>query len=432
MTLVASPARRIAFAILQELEGSGPTLDDRLAQPDAEELDPRERAFLHELLLGSLRRRGAIDHALGALSDRPLDRLSPDVRAALRLGAHQILHLRVPPHAAVSESVDLVRAGRTRAPGFVNAILRRLVRDGPPTEADPALEPRRWLTTSGSLPDWLADRWLARLGAATTVARARALLDEPPTFFRANPRVPDALARAEAAGLAPRAAAVPGAWEAGGGRIADLARDGVLYPQDQGSQLVAHLAATPGDLLDACAAPGGKSTLLDDLLGPSARVIAGEPSPRRLRTLAHLVRRWGATQVRVVGADALRPPFPGASFDAVLLDAPCSGLGTMARHPDLRWRLHGRDLPALAERQAAMLSSLASHVKPGGRLVYAVCSVEPEENEGVLAPFLAAHPEFAPEPLPSWAGPFTEGPHVKMRPETHAGDAFFAARLRRS
>ncbi len=429
---MASPARRIAFTILQELEGRGPTLDDRLAQPDAEALDPRERAFLHELLLGSLRRRGAIDHALGALSDRPLERLSPDVRAALRLGAHQVLHLRVPPHAAVSESVALVGTGRTRASGFVNAILRRLVRDGRPREVDPVLEPRRWLTTSGSLPAWLADRWLERLGPETAVARARALAEEPPTFFRANPRVADALARAEAAGLAPRPAAVPGAWEAATGRIADLARDGVLYPQDQGSQLVAHLAATPGTLLDACAAPGGKSTLMDDLLGPSVRVISAEPSSRRLRTLANLVRRWGAARVLVVGADALRPPYRGSSFDGVLLDAPCSGLGTIARHPDLRWRLSAQDLPPLAERQGAMLASLAPLVKPGGLLVYAVCSVEPEENEGVLAPFLARHPEFAPEALPSWARPFAEGPYVRMRPEAHPGDAFFAARLRRA
>ncbi len=429
---MASPARRLAFAILQELEGRGPTLDDRLAQPDAEALDPRERAFLHELLLGSLRRRGAIDHALGALSNRPLDRLSPDVRAALRLGAHQVLHLRVPPHAAVSESVDLVRAARARAAGFVNAILRRLVRDGPPREADPVSEPRRWLTTSGSLPGWLAERWLERLGPETAVARARALAVEPPTFFRANPRVPDALVRAEAAGLAPRPAIVPGAFETTTGRIADLARDGVLYPQDQGSQLVAHLAATPGTVLDACAAPGGKSTLLDDLLGPSGRVISAEPSSRRLGTLANLVRRWGAPHVLVVGADALRPPFRASSFDGVLLDAPCSGLGTMARHPDLRWRLRARDLPPSAERQAAMLASVAPLVKPGGLLVYAVCSVEPEENEGVLAPFLAGHPEFTPEELPPWASPFADRPYVRMRPEAHPGDAFFAARLRRA
>ena len=426
-----SPARRLAFAILQETEAGGPTLDDLLARPDAEALDPRERAFLNELLLGTLRKRGAIDHALAVLSDRPLAGLSPDVRAALRLGAHQLLHLRVPRHAAVSESVELVRIGRPRAAGYVNAVLRRLARDGAPAELDPAAEPRRWLTTTGSLPEWLADRWLERLGPQAAVSRARALLEEPPVFFRLNPRVEDALARADAAGLAPIPATVPGAWEATAGRISDLARLGVVYPQDQGSQLVAHLSAVRGLVLDACAAPGGKATLLADLLGRTGRVVAAESSPRRLRTLAGLVRRWGAANVFVAGADALHPPFRGP-FDGVLLDAPCSGLGTVARHPDIRWRLRAKDLPRLAERQSALLASLLPLVRPGGLLVYAVCSVEPEENEGVIRPFLAAHPELTPEALPSWAAPFADGPFLRMRPETHPGDAFFAARLRRA
>lgn len=424
-----SPARRLAFAILQEMEGRGPTLDDRLARPDLEALDPRERAFLHELVLGTLRRRGWIDHALAAFCDRPLARLSPDVRAALRLGAHQILHLRVARHAAVSESVQLVRESRSKAAGFVNAVLRRLAREGPPGEPSPTGETGRWLTTAGSLPEWLADRWLERLGPEAAVARARALLEEPPVFFRPNPRVGDALARAEAAGLAPRPAAVPGAWEATEGRIADLARQGVVYPQDQGSQLVAHLAAAAGLVLDACAAPGGKATLMADLVGDRGRVVAAEASPVRLRTLAALVRRWGAGNVLVAGADALRPPFRGP-FDAVLLDAPCSGLGTAARHPDLRWRLRARDLPSLAERQSALLASLLPLVKPGGLLVYAVCSVEPEENEEVVEPFLAARPGLALEAPPPWAAPFSDGSYVKMRPEAHPGDAFFAARVR--
>jgi len=424
-----SPARALAFAILQEVESRGPTLDERLAQPDAEALDPRERAFLHELVLGSLRRRGSLDHALAGLSARPLDRLSPDVRAALRLGAHQLLHLRVKPHAAVSESVELARAARPRAAGFVNAILRRLAREGPPPLPDPVAEPRRWLTSAGSLPEWLADRWLAHLGPVASVARARALLEEPPTFLRLNPRVSDAAARAEADGLALRPGAVPGALEATAGRVAALARAGVLYPQDQGSQLVARLAAVPGVLLDACAAPGGKSTLLGDLVqGP---VIAAEASLPRLRTLGALVRRWGAENVHVLGADALRPPLR-ERFDAVLLDAPCSGLGTVARHPDLRWRLRPKDISRLAARQSALLASLASLVRPGGLLVYAVCSVEPEENEGVTGPFLAEHPDFAAEPLPEWAAPFAEGDHVRMRPEAHRGDCFFAARWRRT
>jgi 16S rRNA (cytosine967-C5)-methyltransferase len=427
---VPSPARRIAFAVLQEVEGRGPTLDDRLARKDAEALDPRERAFLHELVLGTLRRRGGIDHALAALSDRPLDRLGPDVRTGLRLGAHQLLHLRVPAHAAVSESVDLVRTRRPRAAGFVNAVLRRLVREGAPPEANPADEPRAWLTTAGSLPAWLAERWLARLGPAAAVARARALLEEPPAFFRLNPRVADAPARLAEAGLVVRPATVPGAWEATAGRVADLARQGVLYPQDQGSQLVAHLAAGSGRILDACAAPGGKAMLLADRLGASATVVAAEGSPRRLRTMAELVDRWGAA-LHLVGADALRPPFR-AAFDVVLLDAPCSGLGTLGRHPDIRWRLRPADLPGLAARQAAMLESLSALVKPGGRLVYAVCSVEPEETDGVVDPFLSTHADFRRAPLPVWAAPFADGPYVRMRPEGQPGDAFFAASLVRS
>ncbi|MFI5005928.1 MAG: transcription antitermination factor NusB [Solirubrobacterales bacterium] len=427
----SSPARVLAFAILQEMEGRRVTLDERLAREDAEALDPRDRAFLHELVLGTLRRRGAIDHALGQLSARPLDRLGPEVRAALRLGAHQLLHLRVPPHAAVSESVTLVRSTRPKAAGFVNAILRRLAREGPPAEVDAVAEPREWLTTAGSLPSWLADRWLARLGPAIAVARARALLREPPVFFRPNPRVPDAMARAQEGGLAPRPALVPGAWVATSGHIAALAREGVVYPQDEGSQLVAHLAAGHGRVLDACAAPGGKATLMADLAGEDCRVVAAELAPRRLLTLGGLVRRWGARNVHVLGADALHPPFR-VQFDSVLLDAPCSGLGTLSRHPDLRWRFQPKDLAWLAERQLQLLASVAALVKPGGRLLYAVCSIEPEENEGVLAPFLAAHGDFTCEPLPTWASAFADGPFVRMRPEIHEGDAFFAARLRRT
>lgn len=425
-----SPARRIAYAVLQEVEGRGPTLDDRLAGSDAEALDPRERAFLHELVLGTLRRRGAIDHALASLSERPFAGLGPDVRAGLRLGAHQLLHLRVPGHAAVSESVDLVRTTRPQAAGFVNAVLRRLAREGAPPEADPVAKPQAWLTTTGSLPSWLAERWRTRLGPAAAVARARALLEEPPAFFRLNPRVADAPAQITEAGLVAHPAAVPGAWQVTAGRLTDLARKAVVYPQDQGSQLVAHLAAGAGRILDACAAPGGKAMLLADRLGASATVVAAESSGRRLRTMAERVGQWGAA-LHLVGADALRPPFLPA-MDVVLLDAPCSGLGTLARHPDIRWRFRPADLPALAARQAAMLESLSALVRPGGRLVYAVCSIEAEETDQVVEPFLAAHAAFRPEPLPDWAAPFADGPYVRMRPEEQPGDAFFAASLVRS
>lgn len=424
-----TPARELAFAILRDVE-HGPTLAERLAAPAADALPSRERAFLHELTLGVLRRRGWIDHTLASLVDRPLERLSPEVLTALRLGAHQLLHLRVPAHAAVSESVELARLGQPRAAGFVNAVLRRLVREGAPAEPNAETHPALWLTTTGSLPAWLAERWRERLGAPVAVARARALLEAPPTFFRLNLRA-DAADRLAEAGIEARPADVPEAWELRSGRLTDLARDGIVYVQDRSSQLVARLAVVPGRILDACAAPGGKALLLADAVGPRGRVIAAEASPRRLRTLSALQKLWGASNVLVVGADARRPPFR-TTFDAVLLDAPCTGLGTIARHPDIRWRLRARDVARHAKKQGELLESVAPLVRPGGRLVYATCSIEEEENEGVVGAFLARDAAFEPEPLPDWARPFAAGRFVRTRPETHGGDGFFAAVLRRA
>jgi 16S rRNA (cytosine967-C5)-methyltransferase len=262
------------------------------------------------------------------------------------------------------------------------------------------------------------------------VARARAQLEAPPTHVRLNPRVPDAERQAAASGVRLRPTAVPGALEAEGGRLGPLAERGVLYVQDAGSQLVALLAASAGRVLDACAAPGGKALSMADAGGGETRVVAAEASLRRLATLARLCGRWGAANVFPLAADALRPPF-GPVFEAVLLDAPCSGLGTLARHPDVRWRLAPEDLARHAARQRALLASVAGLVRSGGRLVYATCSVEPEENEEVVRPFLAAHAEFEPEGLPLWAEPFRAGAFVRLDPARDRGDAFFAARLRR-
>jgi 16S rRNA (cytosine967-C5)-methyltransferase len=427
---LATPARRLAFRLLLETRRGAETLAERLARPDVEALPARERALLHELLLGTLRHRGALDHALAPLLSRPLARLDAPTLAALRLGAYQVLRLRVPAHAAVAESVDLVREARAPAAGFVNAVLRRLARDGPPPEADPLSAPLTWLTTAGSLPAWLAERWLARLGRETALARARALLAPAQAAYRLNPRAAEAAERA-ARELAPRPLDVPGAFLATRGSLAGLAAAGLLYPQDQGSQLVARLAARERLVLDACAAPGGKTTLVADLVAPRGRVVALEPSRGRRDVLVRLLARWGSPGVRVVGADALRPPF-SACFDAVLLDAPCSGLGTLSRHPDIRWNARPADLPRHAARQAALLRALAPLVKPGGRLVYAACSLEPEENEGVVEPFLSESGEFQPDPPTDWALRFADGPWLRTLPEREGSDGFFAAVLRRA
>jgi 16S rRNA (cytosine967-C5)-methyltransferase len=430
---MATAARGHALRILVALDRGGPTLADLLADDPVLSLSARDRAFLHELLLGTLRHRGALDHALRPLLDRPIERLDPGPLAALRLGAYQLLHMRVPQRAAVMESVDLARASAPRSAGFVNAVLRRLAREGPPAPPDETADPAAWLTATGSLPRWLAERWLERLGPQAALARARAFLERPPVVVRLNPRASDARSRLEAAGFELRPLTVPEAWEARGPAIARWAAEGLVYVQDHGSQLVAHLAASPGVVLDACAAPGGKSTLIADLGGPRSWIVAAEVSLPRLRSMAQLVRRWGSPNLTVVAADALRPPFRGA-FDAVLLDAPCSGLGTLGRNPDIKWHLTSAshaDVARQARRQREMLRSVARLVKPGGLLVYSVCSTEPDEGEDVVLSFLGENPSFKTFPLPVWATPFANGPFARTLPERDGGDGFFVAALRR-
>jgi 16S rRNA (cytosine967-C5)-methyltransferase len=427
---VPSSARRAAHDVLGRVE-RGAALASALERASAGLADVRDRALVHELVLGVQRRRGWLDHVLGALSSRPFSQLSPAARDALRLGAYQLLFLRTPGHAAVSESVDLARSREPHAAGFVNAVLRRLQREGPPAEPDPAADPLAWLSSAGSLPRWLSERWLARLGPERTLGWARASLEVPPTFVRLNPREPEARERVAAVGVELQPLAVPGGWRAKGAAIAPLAEQGLVYVQDLGSQLVAQLAAGQGLLLDACAAPGGKALLLSDLAAGRTRVFAVEASRTRLALMQRLASRWKATRLHLVRADSRRPPFTTA-FDAVLLDAPCSGLGTLARNPDIRWRLAPEDLLRQQERQRALLASLSALVRPGGRLVYATCSLEPEETHDVVDPFLAEHPDFALEALPEWALPFARDGRVEIDPSQGEGDGFYAARLRRA
>ena len=427
---MASPARKAALDVLRGV-AQGRTAAAALDRSAAPLRDERDRALLNELVLGSLRRRGRLDQVIGALSERPLAKLQPAVLDALRLGVYQLLFLRVAPHAAVSESVELARAAEPRAAGFVNAILRRLQRDGPPSEPDPAVDPVGWMSSAGSLPRWLAERWLARLGPEVALARTRAALEAAPTHLRLNPRVPDAAARLAAADVALDPTPVPGAFVARGGPLSRFTEQGVVYVQDAGSQLVARLATAEGLWLDACAAPGGKALLMADTAVAGARIVAAEASRGRLAVLTRLAARWGARGLLPVAADALRPPFR-RPFDGILLDAPCSGLGTLARNPDIRWRVTPADLARHAERQRAMLESLAPLVKPGGQLVYATCSLEPEETHGVVDAFLESHESFTEGELPEWARPFAVGERIELDPSRGAGDGFFAVRLRRS
>ena len=423
-----TPARRIALSILSEVAAGGSLLSDLLAGQEPEALDPRERRFLHELVLGTLRVRGVLDHALAGVVDRPLSEVDPRVLGVLRLGAEQILRLRVPHRAAVHESVELTRAFSKKAAPFVNAVLRRLAREGARPLPDPASDPLGWLESGGSLPRWLAERWLLRLGPDAAIARARAFLEAPAPVFRFPSQSRDAASRAKAEGVSWKERTVPGALLATSGAIAELARAGVVSIQDEGSQLIAHLAATQGRILDACAAPGGKALLMAELVGRSGFVVAAEPSKVRLQTLKALTARSGATNIACLGADLLSPPY-ATQFQSVLVDAPCSGLGTLGRHPDIRWRLHEADIARHAARQRELLRSASRLVAPGGSLVYATCSLESEENEEVVSSFLKEAKGFAPGGLPPWASSFAFGEFLRTKPEAGQGDGFFAAKL---
>jgi 16S rRNA (cytosine967-C5)-methyltransferase len=402
-----------------------------LSSPTLDDLDARERAFLHGLVLGTVRWRGRLDHAIGACSERPLEEIDPVVRDSLRLGAYQLLEMRVPARAAVHETVELVRLHHPAAAGFVNAVLRRLAREGPPPLPDFRREPLAWLTSAGSLPAWLARRWHDRLGPQAARARAEALLRRPVLCCRLNPRQPAAAERLAEAGARLAPSAVPGTWRAEGDLPRDLVGAGLAYAQDAGSQLVARLAATTGLTWDACAAPGGKAALLGDLAPPGSRVVASDRRPARAGTMATLLGRWGLENVRVAVADATQPPWR-TRFDCVLLDAPCSGLGTLRANPDIRWRLRPGQLAAHQARQRALLDAVAGYVRPGGRLVYAACSTEPEENEEVIAPFLDHHREFTMVAPPAWAAAWSEASScVRTLPERDDMDGFFAALLER-
>lgn len=418
-------ARRLACRIVHEAALGGPTLADRLAAPAVEALDTRDRDFLHELVLGTLRRRGAIDFALSQASDRPLERLDPPVLAALRVGAYQLLHTRVPPRAAVFEAVAMTREIAPRAVGFANAVLRHLTRNAAPQFPSADADPLGWLTSEGSLPPWLAARWLRQLGPKAAVARARAFLDPAPTFFRTNPRAPDAEQQLREASVESEPGAVPSVRRLVSGRLRPFTTSGSVYIQDEGSQIVAHVASARGWILDACAAPGGKALLLGDLC-PDSRVVAIDRDARRLNATRANLKRWRSTNVFIVGSDAAHPPL-ARSFDSVLLDAPCSGLGTLARRPDLRWRAQEKDLARHAKIQRGLLDSVAALVKPDGRLIYSTCSLEPEETEQVVESWRSDNTEFSEAPVPAWAQPFAEGAFLRLRPELRGGDGFFVA-----
>ena len=434
-------SRRAAFTVLAQVRAGRPF--DAALDRAVRALPEADRRLAHELAAGVLRSQTALDERLAPLVPRGWASVAPELKEVLRLGAFQLTALdRVPAHAAVDTSVALAKeAAGSRAGGFVNAVLRRVGRlaevehDG--STGEPAAgsdsSDASTLASAASHPAWLVERWVDRFGPAETETLLRWNNTRPRLVLQPTRSTPAELeARWRAAGIEVEPASF------GAGLVTDRSRpqelpgfgEGDFIVQDPAQALLARFAdLAPGETLyDACAAPGGKTIALGRTAG---RVVAGDVSRMRARRLAENLRRAGTGHEFAVVADALAPPVRPVA--AALLDAPCLGTGTFARHPDARWRVTPEALTALAERQADLLDRVAEVVAPGGLLLYSTCSIEPEENRDQVERFLARWPAFRREPNATMPGALTtaEGDLMTL-PQLHRMDGAYAARLRRA
>jgi len=388
-----SPARLAAFRILQQVETGA--FSSVLLAAEEPRLQPLDRALCHELVLGVLRWQLFLDAIVEHFSKRHVESLDTAVRIALRLGLYQLRFLtRIPESAAVNESVSLVRAARlSSATAFVNAVLRSAIREA---EYDPAAnvsDPLEKIAVQTSHPAWLIERWARSFGIEEAEAFARANNTVPPVAFRVvkmRAKEVDVLAKLEAAGATLESSTiVKGAWRVSGATslLRELSAAGEIYLQDEASQLVADVMEVfNGEyVLDLCAAPGGKTTLMADRAGGYACIVAADRSATRMETIVATSELHWFENIWPVLLDATQPlPFSSGSFDRVLVDAPCSGTGTLRANPEIRWRLAPGDFERFAAQQKCILSRAVEVLEPGGRLVFSTCSVEREENEEVI------------------------------------------------
>jgi 16S rRNA (cytosine967-C5)-methyltransferase len=399
---MVSPARAAAYeTVFRVFEQDA--YADRVLRTAVASLDQRDRAFAQRLAYGTIQRVRTLDHAIEQLGRRPVRKLDPPVRAALRLGAYELGFMQTPRHAAVNEAVELVRrATLERAVAFTNAVLRR-VADG----IGALLESLPEGALKHSYPDWVEEVWTRDFGREQALALMRAQDEAPETVVR--------LIRGEIEG---EPTDIPGAYRVE--RVdEDALTEGRIWPQSRGSQLAGLVVgAREGErTLDLCAAPGGKATML------AGDVTAVEKHPGRARELEENAARLGATNVSVVCADALELPPELRDYDRALVDAPCSGLGVLASRPDLRWRAE-----PLPELQLALMDAAADRVRSGGTIVYSVCTLNADENEAIIdasglatEPLGGEWPQFAHPKRPEF---------LLTRPDLHGTSGFFIARLR--
>jgi 16S rRNA (cytosine967-C5)-methyltransferase len=439
--MAVSPARAAAFDILLRLEREGGHASELLHSARVDKLPVADRALTTELVMGVLRWRSLLDAGIVASSSKSLEKLDAEVLTSLRLGAHQLRHLqRVPPRAAIHESVELVKRARKRsAVPFVNAVLRKLA--ATPAEKHTQTQTPHALAERLAHPLWLVERWTGAFGF--DAARRICEYDQQPpvTMLRLRDATAEAELRSAGVELAP-GALLTSARRVLRGDVTHtrVFREGRIYIQDEASQLVALLAGRGQRLLDCCAAPGGKTAILAER-NPQSVLVAADLHASRLRTMRRLLR---APNVRMLAADAGALPF-AAAFDRVLADVPCSGTGTLARHPEIKWRLRPEDLADYHPRQVVILRSALARLAPGGRLLYSTCSLEREENESVVEEVLSADHGLAlvnaADELHAlrvggelaWAEPdaLTKGAFLRTLPGVHPCDGFFAALLAR-
>jgi 16S rRNA (cytosine967-C5)-methyltransferase len=457
-TAAVAPARRCAYTVLRRVFEHGAYADQALLA-EAGELDARDRALAMRLAYGAVQRKGTLDHLIEQLAERPSQRLDAPVLAALRLGLYELLYLRgAPDYAVVADAVQLAKAHARAGHGLVNAVLRRAGREGSAALLGGLSDetPQR-AAIKHSHPEWIARLWWESLGAEqarelmaydnepgelalranTLRTDARTLAERLPVRTHGDPAIPEALVLEEPFDVHGSA----------------LFSQGAFLAQSRAAMLVARaLAPARGErVLDLCAAPGGKSTHLAALMEGGGEVVAVERNPRRAGALAQTARRLGAGNVRVELGDAASWPSwsslrDGSAFDRVLVDPPCSGLGTLQARPDLRWRVTPDSVKQMALVQRQILAAGAAALRPGGVLVYSTCTISPTENERVIDAFLDSNRDFAADDL---AG---ELPAFRIAPPASADGAacggaggfaltlphrdrtagFFIARLRRS
>ena len=401
-----APARRAAVDALAVIDGGDLDMGSAIAKARVTLSDERDRALLLEIVTGTLRMQAALDYQLSLRVKRPLNKLDAAVLRVLRMSAFQLIYSsRLPASAVINDAVELTRrSGKSSAAGLSNAVLRSLSRDRDSLQWPSRDNTGEHLSIVHSHPRWLVDRWIDRFGAA-----------DAESWLTFNNQ-PAAMCLAVNRHLTTRATLAAELAEAGvktepttrarhGLRVIDgkalgtaAFTEGRFIVQDEASQLIAELVepASGSTVLDLCASPGGKTLAISAAVGATGTVIASDVRPQRVRLLARTIARCQVPNARVVHVPADGPlPFAPASFDLIVIDAPCSGLGTVRRDPDIRWRRAPEDLPRFAEAQSALLSRAADLVKPGGQLLYSTCSSEPEENEDVVAAFLHAREDFA-------------------------------------